>query len=532
MNLGLALATTLVVYGLHRSILAPRAAALAAFTVMLGFATATLFLRSPWPVLGLGFFGTLLVVWGLFRAGRAVPPRLNATLIAGGVAFACLSKHEFAFASVGASAVAWLTLLRVRCEGIARASALREIAIGTGAGVATAGLVYGALALESGWRDVWAGMRGYGLLAESPELLSGAWFQSWPVVSMVVLLACAGWLVLSLQARALLGNAVWPIGVTMSLTALALAIAFRSGVLERVSSGEVAWLDGSMWMERLRRTSPRTWIRFAGFLTHALLWSLVSALSLVLLARWIRRWLRRESVTHQQWLAWVLVVCAQAIALRAVINTASPLNTWAFILLACLLGAEFPQWAVQRASSRSLALGALLLCGMLCGFARGWQVAPKESVWMSTPYGRARVAPETRAFLGEVVDYIERNSSASDAIVVLGRWAGIWYLSQRRDPLRAGYQVAGMGLQESDAAEFLQELERAAPPLLLAPQGGWHVGILDLSSDQGLPASGERVPAFEGLAEHVEQRILEDYAFDCLLNGGTIYELAAFKRVP
>jgi hypothetical protein len=527
LNVGMAIAATLLLYGVHRCALSRRAAAGITFAVMLGFAAATLFLRSPSPVVGLGFIGLLLVLLGIFRAGQAQPALLNTAWIAAGIALACLSKHEFAFAALVLSGVALVSLARVRCRGIVQAAALRQIALGSALGVGSALALYAALAIESGWDEVWAGVSGYGLISDSASLLSGAWFRSVPFGSLVALLGLVGWLALSSRAHSLLGWGARPSTAVALAAFLILAIAFRSGMLQRISQAEVSLFDVEAWRASIARNPPRSWIRLAGLLVHALLWCLTASVFIGLLARWCLRWWRREQATREQWMAWMLVVCIQASTLRAILDTASPLNLWGLPLLAFLLGAELPRWSLARVTPRSLAVAALLLCGLAIGFARGWQVKPSESVWMSTPYGRARVLPQTRDFLGEVVAYLERNSLQGDSIAVFGRWAGIWYLGQRRDPFRAGYQVAGMGVEEADAPAFLERLETAQPAVLLVPQGAWNVGLLDVRG----ASPGERVPAFEQLAPQVERQLLERYAFDRVLNGGSPYEVAAFKRV-
>src|SRR5688572_19044939 len=220
LNVGLAFAATLVLYGLHRCALPKRAAAEITFAVMLGFAAATLFLRSPSIVVGMGYFGMLLALWGIFRAGSAGPPLLNTAFIAAGIALACLSKHEFAFAVLALSAVALLSLLRVRFRGFDPAAAWRQIALGSAVGTAGALAIYGALVAESGWTDVWEGVRGYGLVHETAVLLGGAWFRSPQFGALVALLALVGWLAFSARSHALLGAGTWP------STALALGIFF------------------------------------------------------------------------------------------------------------------------------------------------------------------------------------------------------------------------------------------------------------------------------------------------------------------
>ena len=485
LHIALATGATVVLYGLHRSVMHWSRALITTLLVTIGGGTHLLFLQAYTPGIAFGLFGVLLTLFGIQSRNRH-----RMWLIATGIATGSLSKPEYAFASFGTIIIGAVMLWRVRVDGMNHPNDVRAIFMGGALGAGIALAIYFYFATSAGWANVWAGLTGY--------------------------------------ARAqLAGDAL--IGYNGADTWLALATAFLilSAVKFIGAKKRWAWaailcgLALTLFIIRARNLGTEI------PLVSAQLYLTISLGVLALGSQMLTRWIRRESATRAQWILLVVWLGVQLTQLRYVL-TGGLVPILGLALMLVLLETEFPAWSWRR---QPIVFGAIALIALLAGINQTrLDFAANVRTDLPTPYGTVKVYASSRAFLSEVMQYVNANSQSTDAMAVMGPLAGIYYLTERHDPFRQDYQDPGLGENESDASDYLARLEANTPTIILIPQGAWSMGILNLREGVA-PIRWTNVRAFRHAAPQIEAYIQAHYRFDQFLGRASSIELAAFKRV-
>lgn len=515
LNVAMATGATMILYALHRYVLNWRRALIATLFVTLGCGTYLLFLNAYTPGIASGVLGVLLGLWGILGSGERRYRFATIALIALGVALSWLSKPEYAFASFGLSVVSALGLSRVRVGDADNRSATREILGGLAGGLGIAGAVYTYFAIAAGWANVWAGLSGYERGRFALDALIGYnGLDTW------LKLLIAALAILAARSLGAAGRTRWQTWVLFA-SVVALFVAFYSGWLARSLRDQTAFDLAGLW-QSVRATGTGAWILSASAQVYLAISLGVALVCVRLLARWVRR----KSATRAQWTLLVVLVGVLLVQLRnMLIGGLTPIL--GLVLFLALLDSEFPKWSWRR---QPVLFGAIVGAALIVGvYQARLDLSANARASMATPYGSVKVYQSSRDFLGEVAQYVNEHSQREDSIAVLGPLAGVYYLTERRNPLRQDYQDPGLGENESEARDFIARLDADAPALLLVPQGAWSVGILNLRNDVA-PIRWTNARAFRGAASQVEEYLASHYRFDRFLGRASSIELAVFKR--
>jgi hypothetical protein len=529
MNIVLAMTATLVLYLLHRLVFSPRGAVIAVLVGVFGFGVYGFFLRTYTPGVSFGVLAVLTVLLGITLAVSNRSSLVASILVAIGVAVSCLSKPEFAFASCGLGTLTLLSLWRVRIESLNNAYAIRSIFWGMLIGLGITVGVYGSIANIAGWENVWAGVTGYDQLQWIRNQLLG--YQG--LISWAKIVIAMGWIFifgidsLPIKPNLKLGLA----GLLSGFNVIAFIVVY-SGWISQVRIGQISLLDLSGFISSVLQVTPDTWV--LAIYSHLALIMLASILILFvwLSIRWALKWFRGESVALEQWIGWVIILFVQLAGLRFVF-WGNMYILYVIFLFGALWNTQFEILSLRRWNIRLIVVCLLLCAYMILVVTRfGYNVMTSAPMIFHTSRGDIVLSQATREFLDETLHYINDYSQLQDSIVVLGPFPGIYYLSGRQNPLRQDYQIIGVGENASDAQDFLDRLERFAPPILLSPENGWNLGILRVDPDsESAWIEWSNQPAFRQEASRVEKYILDHYQFDRMLGSPDSYQLAAFRRV-
>ena len=509
---GLAALGLLLTYRVARFVLTPPLALLGTLALFLGgwwggfvgYSQAYTGAVPLGAVAGLAFLTCLLSY--LRHASRLW--LLGAGLASG---LALLIKPEFAVACAGTGLVVMVGLALFPGAWPGRRADRRGDGVLFALSMAlVAGVSYGLLARQAGWRNVWVGITGY----DQDAILLGVWPPWGTAESWLYIVSGIGFLLTVTVAIVLVavpqgtGRRRWVLAM-LFIPGLALATLpwFR---LAAMNPGLMAGMRHSLPI--LVEQCIRVW--WAP--TTLLMAAVAGGLSLL----WIRAHRQRRALSQRLLAVGVLALYSALAAVRSFLH---PIGTFhflyldtAFPVLVFLLAMAVPgviarRWRVPVQPGR---VGLLLALGMMAYGAAGgiWDrdyLAQMSAVW-ATPRGTALYNPHhgRRQAWPELLQQIYAHTEPGDPIVILGQEPGFYFWTERANPLRQDTLLPGMASSSEDAQEIVRRLAESAPSLIAVPQGvtygrGWFWEL-----EAGRQAYRDLAPVWAFIASHYELEMI------------------------
>jgi hypothetical protein len=446
-----------------------------------------------------------------------------------GVAF--LTKAEFALACAG-TGLFFLTQLIVFPKSFSRrrGPGIRALGVYIVSAAIPVGIGYGLLAHQAGWQHLRAGISGYDL----PGVVTGAippWGTSWSwshIISglgmgMLVVVALIGILAPALVRRRMSwAGALLVLCLALILLPWGLQFLLVPGRLAHILSlSELAKVGIIMQVV----LAPGTLV--------------LTVLIIALGIRWSRAYRRGATIRRVEQLYAVLVVYSALVGVRFYFNP-SPniaygwlpqyINTL-FPVFAFSLTDLVPRFLECQGQTRLQRLHAqrfvvlILFAFAVIGLALDMKVLALMNYEIETLRGTVlmNATHASNRAGAEMLQYITSHTEPGDSIVVLGTDPGLYYLSQRKNPLRQDYILTGLGSSSADAREIVERLKTHPPALVIIPRQIEKDGAM---SGYGL-ALEVRQRYYETLApvwRHVHSNYRADTVVGGMEWGYTVYE--------
>jgi hypothetical protein len=533
----IAASATLVIYRLHRFSLSPIHSALGAVLIMVLGGTFIPFLLNYTAAGALGALCMLVTLLGLVGCLRNQKPRHYTLMTTVGLAGALLSKQEFAFGALTLGVFVFAVVRFTRPIDEERRPFARVILFSWVTGILIAVIFYGILSRAAGWQPILEGITGYQIFQVArTTLVAYSRTSSW----VYILTASVSTLIIAMGLGASLRFAdltqkklVLRICAIILFAYYIFLLAWRTGWLSDVRHQKISVLDLPLF-SRIDLTD-RVLVWFFQVHLAKILWLGIVILLVVITPRWIRRIRQKEPVNFEQIACLTALVFALLVDLRFALFATNFLPPTTLVWILSMLSSELPQ--IKTLLKPSLGGKITIAVGFIFIFSvNTFPIALSYSHFtlpFSSAYGQVRLDPIMYPLVDESVQYIKSNSQPEDYIAVIGPLPGIYYLGERKNPFRQDYLSVFVGNSENDAPDYLERMNRFAPPILLVPQADQNYGILNLrgsSDDAGtVRAVGRRL--FGAAAPQVEAYLQEHYQFDRFLNENHVIEFAAFKRV-